>query len=142
VVFLRKQFVRPVVLKVAEGRKLKAREYAPKATGEAVRLRKEIENLIKDSPDQQVKMHALAQQGRSKAGRAIEVAKLGRNIRDNKSMVEALRDAEEARLNALGKALGIDLSGAHSVEQQALMLHKRWRACKVATSNSFKILIK
>jgi len=124
VVSLRKQFVRPVVLKVAEGRKLKAREYAPKATGEAVALRREIELLVKDSPDKQVKMHALAQQGQSKAERAIEVAKLGRHIRENPSMVETLRDAEEARLSALGKDLGIDLSGAHSVEQQALMLQQ------------------
>ena len=124
VVSLRKQFVRPVVLKVAKGRKLKAREYAPKATGEAVRLRKEVESLIKDSPDQQVKMHALAQQGQAKAERAIEVATLGRNIRENPSMVEGLRDAEEARLNALGQYLGINLSAAHSAEQQALMLQQ------------------
>jgi len=130
VVALRKQFVRPVVLSVAKGRKLKAREYAPKATGTANNLRKEVERLIKDSPDEQVKMHALAQQGESKAERAIEVARLGRDIRKNPSMVESLRDAEEARLDALGKELGINLSGAHSVEQQVLMLQQGLAAMK------------
>jgi len=124
VVSLRKQFVRPVVLKVAAGRKLKAREYAPKATATAVRLRKEVEHLVKNSPDKQVKMHALAQQGQAKAERAIEVAKLGRKMRENPAMVETLRDAEENRLNALGKQLGINLSGAHSAEQQALLLQQ------------------
>ena len=130
VVSLRKQFVRPVVLSVAKGRKLKSREYAPKATGIADNLRKEVERLIKDSPDNQVKMHALAQQGQSKAERAIEVARLGRNIRENPSMVETLRDAEENRLNALGKEIGINLSDAHTVEQQALMLQQGLAAMK------------
>jgi outer membrane protein OmpA-like peptidoglycan-associated protein len=124
VVALRKQFVRPVVLKVAEGRKLKARDYAPKATGVAVSARKEVERLIKESPDEQVKMHAIAQQGEAKAQRAIEVATLGRDIRDNPSMVETLRDAEETRLNALGQYLGVNLSGTHSAEQQAMMLQE------------------
>jgi len=124
VVSLRKQFVRPIVLKIAEGRKLKARDYAPKAMAQAVLLRKEIESLIKDSPDKQVKMHALAQQALSKAERGIAVAELGKNIRHNPSKLEALRDAEEARLNALGTYLSINLSGAHSVEQQALLLQQ------------------
>ncbi len=124
VVSLRKQFVSPVVLSVAKGRKLKAREYAPKATGEAVALKKEIERLIKDSPDNQVKMHALAQQAQTKSERAIEVATLGRNMRDNPSMVETLRDTEESRLNALAKYLGVNLSAADSAEQQALILQQ------------------
>jgi len=124
VVSLRKQFVRPVVLKVAEGRKLKAREYAPKATGEAVALRKQIETLIQDNPDNQVKMYALAQQALSKADRGIAVAKLGKSMRKTPSMVEEMHDAEEARLSALGKYLGINLSNAQSAEQQALLLQQ------------------
>ncbi|MDQ6968140.1 MAG: OmpA family protein, partial [Mariprofundaceae bacterium] len=47
-----------------------------------------------------------------------------RNIRKNPSMVETLRDAEEARLDALGQYLGVNLSGAHSAEQQALILQQ------------------
>jgi len=134
VVSLRKQFVRPVTLEVAKGRKLKAREYAPKATAEAVALKKEIERLVKDSPDKQVKMHALAEQGQSKAERAIEVAKLGREMRGNPAMVEALRDSEETRLSALAQQLGVNLSGAHSAKQQALLLQQ----AVVAMQDSYK----
>lgn len=124
VVSLRKQFVRPVMLKVAEGRKLKAREYAPKSAGIADNLRKEVQHLIKDNPDDQVKMHALSEQGEAKAERAIEVARLGRKMRENPSMVEELRDAEEARLSALGEYLGVNLSSADSAEKQALILQQ------------------
>ncbi len=124
VVALRKKFVRPVAQKVSEGRKLHAKKYAPKAVSNAVARQKEVERLIKNNPDEQVKMHALAQQGQAHAGRAIQVAALGQRMRGNPAEVEILVDAEEARLDSLGQQLGIDLTSADGVDQKALMLQQ------------------
>jgi len=124
VVSLRKKFIRPVLLNIAAGRKLKTREYAPKAIAEAISLRKELERLIKEDPDNQVKMHALSEQALEKAQRGIAVAKLGRNMHANPAEVEQMYDEEEARLNTLGQDLGMNLRGAHSAEEKVILVQQ------------------
>jgi len=123
VVALREQYVLPVVRGIAAGRKVHARDYAPLASDEAKQTQKDIEKLIKEDPDAQVKMYQHAKQGEYKANHAIKIATLGNHLRKNQAEVERLVNAEEERLNLLGKRLGVDLSSADGVEEQAAMLN-------------------
>ena len=124
VVAAREQFSRPIAKKVAAARKVHARKYSPKALNEALESQKKVEGLIKDDPDAQVRMYAASKQGQYKAERAMKVAALGDRISRNPSEIETMVDAEEARLNLVGKRLGVDLSNARDAEEQAKLLQQ------------------
>lgn len=124
VVAAREQFVRPISKGVAAARKVQARKYAPKALNEALEDQKKVEGLIKDDPDAQVKMYAISKKGEYKAERAMKISELGSRIDKDPAEVETWVDAEEARLNLIGKRLGVDLSNARDAEEQAKMLQQ------------------
>lgn len=124
VVAAREQFSRPVAKGIAAARRVKGREYAPKAYNEAVEAQSTVEKLIKDDPDAQVKMYAISKKGEYKAERAMKIAEMGNRFSENPAEVETWVDAEEARLNLIGKRLGVDLSNARDAEEQAKMLQQ------------------
>jgi outer membrane protein OmpA-like peptidoglycan-associated protein len=124
VVASREQYSRPIAKGVAAARKVDARKRAPNALNEALEAQKKVEDLIKDDPDAQVKMYAASKQGEYKAERAMKISALGAEIDKNPAAIETFVDSEEARLNLIGKRLGVDLSQAKDAEEQALLLQQ------------------
>jgi len=124
VVAAREEFSRPIAKGIAAARKVNARDYAPKAFNEANAAQSEVEALIKNDPDAQVKMHAISKKGQYQAERSMKIAELGSRMSKNPGEIEKWVDAEEARLNLIGKRLGVDLSSAKDSEEQALLLQQ------------------
>jgi len=124
VVAAREQFSRPIAKGIAAARKVRARKYSPNALEIALSAKRDVERLIKDNPDAQVKMYAVSKRGEKSAERSMKIAALGDRLNKNPSEIETMVDSEEARFRLLGKYLGIDLSQANDAEAQALLLQQ------------------
>ena len=120
----REQYARPISKGIAAARKVHARKYSPNALEASLLAQREIEALIKNDPDAQVKMYAASKRGELSAERAMKIAALGEHLSKNPAEIETLVDSEEARFRLLGKYLGIDLSNAKNAEEQARMLQQ------------------
>ncbi|MCF7821147.1 MAG: OmpA family protein [Mariprofundaceae bacterium] len=120
----REQYARPISKGIAAARKVHARKYSPNALNASISAQREIETLIKNDPDAQVKMHAASKRGEISAERAMRIAALGERLNRNPAEIEAMVNEEEARFLLLGKYLGIDLSNAKNAEEQARMLQQ------------------
>ncbi len=124
VVAAREQFARPIAKGIAAARKVHARKYSPKALEASIAAQREVEKLIKEDPDAQVKMYAVSKRGEKSAMRSMKIAALGDRLSKNPAEIESLVDSEEARFRLLGKYLGVDLSSAKDAEAQALLLQQ------------------
>jgi len=124
VVAAREQFARPIAKGIAAARKVHARKYSPKALEASIVAKRDVEKLIKEDPDAQVKMHSVSRRGEKSAMRSMKVAALGDRLNKNPAEIETLVDSEEARFRLLGKYLGVDLSNAKDAEAQAMLLQQ------------------
>ncbi len=124
VVAAKEQFVRPISKTIAGARRVRARDYAPKALEDAISKQRQLEKLIKADPDAQTKAYALSQEGQISARRAMRISKLGSDISKNPSTLETWMDAEDARLAMLGQALGIQLDRSQTPEEQLAALRQ------------------
>jgi len=122
VVAAREQFVRPISKTIAGARRVKARDYSPKALNNATEYQKKLEKLIKDDPDAQTQAYALSQQGVMSAKRAMRISSLGTDLNRSPEAIETWMDAEDARLAMLGEALGIQLNRSQTPEEQLVLL--------------------
>ena len=120
----REQYARPISKGIAAARKVHARKYSPNALNASLAAQREIEGLIKNDPDAQVKMYAASKRGAISAERSMKIASLGERLSKNPAEIERLVDSEEARFRLLGKYLGIDLANARDAEEQAGMLQQ------------------
>ncbi|MFC1542692.1 OmpA family protein [Pseudomonadota bacterium] len=120
----REQYARPISKGIAAARKVHARKYSPNALNASLAAQREIEGLIKNDPDAQVKMYAASKRGEISAERSMKIAALGDRLSKNPAEIEQLVDSEEARFRLLGKYLGIDLANAKNAEEQARMLQQ------------------
>ncbi len=120
----REQYVRPISKGIAAARKVHARKYSPNALNGSISAQREIEKLIKNDPDAQVKMYAASKRGEISAGRSMKIAALGERMSRNPAEIETRVDAEEARLRLLGDHLGVDLVNATDAEEQVRMLQQ------------------
>jgi len=124
VVAAREQYARPISKGTSAARKVKARKYSPNALEASIAAHREVESLIKDDPDAQVKMYAVSKRGEKSAERSLKIAELGDRLSKNPAEIETLVDSEEERFRLLGRYLGIDLSQAKDAEAQALLLQQ------------------
>ncbi|GAV21418.1 OmpA-OmpF porin, OOP family [Mariprofundus micogutta] len=122
VVAAREQFVRPISKSIAQARKNKARNFAPKALSEAIDLQKKTDALIKSDPDAQTQAYALYQQGYKSAQHATRVASMGSQFTKKPQLLERWVDASDARMETLAKALGIQLDRSQSPDMQLALL--------------------
>lgn len=122
VVAARRQFADPLAQTIADARRASARKYAPKAIGNAIAAQKQLDALVRNSPNAQPQAYALSQQGSDEALRAKRIAELGRGFDRDSASVETWMDTEDARMRMLGDALGIRLSRTQTPEQQAALL--------------------
>ncbi|MDT8375469.1 MAG: OmpA family protein [Mariprofundaceae bacterium] len=124
VVAAREQYARPISKGIAAARKVHARKYSPNALEASIAAQREVEELIKNDPDAQVKMYAASRRGENSAERAMKIASLGERLSRNPAEIETMVDSEEARLRLLGRYLGIDLANAKDAGEQARMLQQ------------------
>ncbi|RMG90698.1 MAG: OmpA family protein [Zetaproteobacteria bacterium] len=124
IVAARKQYVSPVASAVANARRMKARDYAPKAFMDALAKQRELEKLIKDNPDAQSKAYALSQDGQASAKRAMHISSLGSGFARNPQSLEAWIDTAHSHLAMLGKELGIQIDREQPTQQQLEVLRQ------------------
>ncbi len=124
VVAARRQFADPLALTIADARRGSARKFAPKAIGNAIDAKRQLDALVRNSPNAQPQAYALSQHGSDEALRAKRIAELGRGFDSDPASVERWMDTEDARMRMLGDALGIRLSRTQTPEQQAALLRQ------------------
>ena len=122
VVAARRQFADPLAQTISDARRASARKFAPKAIGNAIAAQKQLDALVRNTPNAQPQAYALLQHGRDEALRAKRIAELGRGFDSDSASVERWMDTEDAHMRMLGDALGIQLSRTQTPEQQAALL--------------------
>ena len=118
------QFVRPISKTIAAARKSNARKYAPLSLKQAIKIQKQLENLIRTEPDAQTKAYALSQQGQRYAQQAAHIASLGQQLGRNPAELERWYNTQRGRMKILAEALGIQLQPDATPEQQLTALQQ------------------
>jgi len=88
VVAAREQYARPIAKGIAAARKVHARKYSPNALESSISAKREVERLIKNDPDAQVKMYAVSKRGEKSAMRSMKIAALGDRLYKNPAEIE------------------------------------------------------
>ena len=122
VVAARRQFAQPVAESIAKARRVSARKFAPKALGNAIAAAKQLDVLVRTTPNAQTQAYALSQHGSDEAMRSMRIAELGNAFARDPAAIERWMDTEDARMRMLGDALSIQLSRTQTPEQQVILL--------------------
>jgi outer membrane protein OmpA-like peptidoglycan-associated protein len=118
VVAAREQIIRPLSKSIAASRKVSARKYAPGALDSALDAQRRAEKIIREDPGAMVKARNIARKGEEQARRAARIGALGTLLRRNPSELEGWLAAEDGRMMAIARALGIQLPSEQEPEEQ------------------------
>jgi len=122
VVAAREQISKPLGRAISGARKVKAREYAPKALAVAAKAHGTVERIIKESPNEQTRAYSIAKRGEMQARRAMRISKLGQKFDKKSSAIESWFDAQDGRMRMLGEALDVDMNRSQTPEEQLQLL--------------------
>ncbi len=124
VVAAREQLTRPIVRKISEARKLKAREYAPKAYKAANEVKKQVESIISSDPAAQGKAVNLSKRSVEDAEHAMYVSSLGAELQKDPSVIETWVDKRKEHLRKLAAMLGVQVRSSQTPEEMMLAINQ------------------
>lgn len=114
----REQFARPISKSIAEARKTKARQFAPKALEAALKTQHEVEELTKTNPDAQAQADALSKQGQEQARQAIRISEMGTAFSREPGLLESWVNDNDKHIGLIGDIFGVQLTHTQTPEEQ------------------------